>query len=152
MLNMNLPWWEFILRASTVYFALLIMVRVSGKRTIGQFTPFDLVVVMLLSESVSNSLNGGDQSLLGGLLAALTLITLNVLIAYINSRSKKMAEIMDGTAVLIGRDGEIYIERLKQERVSEADVEHALRESDCDLTDMKCAFLESDGKISIMKK
>lgn len=152
MLDMNLPWWELILRASAVYSVLLIMVRVSGKRTIGQFTPFDLLVVMLLSESVSNSLTGGDESLAGGLLAALTLIVLNVLIAYITSRNKKIAEMVDGTAMLIGRDGRIYLEKLKQARVSEADVEHALREADCDLVDMKCAFLESDGKISIMKK
>jgi len=53
MFDVDLPWWEFVLRGAIVYCALLVLVRVSGKRTVGQFTPFDLLVVMLLSESVS---------------------------------------------------------------------------------------------------
>jgi hypothetical protein len=74
MFDMEAPWWEFILRAGVVYVALLVMVRVSGKRTVGQFTPFDLVVVMLLSEAVSGSINGQDGSLPGGLIAGATLV------------------------------------------------------------------------------
>lgn len=83
------------------------MVRVSGKRTIGQFTPFDLLVVMLLSESVSNSLTGGDESLVGGLLAALTLIVLNVLIAYITSRNKKIAEMVANSFIQKKNDKDV---------------------------------------------
>ena len=81
MFDMELPWWEFVLRASIVYVALLVMMRFSGKRTVGQFTPFDLLVVMLLSEAVSSSLSGGDDSIPGALILALTLIVLNVAIA-----------------------------------------------------------------------
>lgn len=152
MFDMHLPWWEFVTRGAVVYFTLLVMVRISGKRTVGQFTPFDLLVVMLLSESVSNSLSGGDDSLVGGLLIAATLIVLNVTIAFWTSRSRKIANIVDGTAVLIGRDGRIFEPLLERSRVGMADVEQALREADCELAEMKCAFLESDGTISIMKK
>lgn len=152
MLDLNMPWWEFIVRGAIVYLVLLAMVRLSGKRTVGQFTPFDLLVVMLLSEGVSNSLTGGDESLVGGLLVAVTLVALNICVAFVTARSRKAAELVDGTPVLIGRDGEIFTDRVRREHVGIGDVEQALRESDCELKEMKYAFLESDGTISIMKK
>jgi uncharacterized membrane protein YcaP (DUF421 family) len=152
MFDMDLPWWEFILRTAIVYACLMVMVRVSGKRTVGQFTPFDLVVVMLLAEAVTNSLTGGDHSLAGGMIAAATLIILNLAAAWATSRSRAVGSALEGSATLIGRDGQIYKEVLKRERVPEPDVEQALREADCELTDMRCAFLEADGKISILKR
>ena len=66
MLDLSIPAWEFVVRAAVVYIALLVMVRISGKRTVGQFTPFDLVVVLLLSESVSGAIAAQDKSLAGG--------------------------------------------------------------------------------------
>ncbi|WEF30998.1 DUF421 domain-containing protein [Pseudoduganella chitinolytica] len=151
MFDMDLPWWEFIARGTIIYIFLLIMVRLTGKRTVGQFTPFDLLVVMLLSEAVSNSLNGGEESLQGGMISAATLIALNVIIAIATSRSRKVAEMIDGTPVLLGRDGNIFHDVVKKCRVAEGDVEQALREADCPLHKMKCAFLEPDGKITILQ-
>ena len=151
MFDMDLPWWEFIARGTIIYAFLLVMVRLTGKRTIGQFTPFDLLIVMLLSEAVSNALNGGDNSVQGGLIIATTLIALNVIIAVATSRSRKIAELVDGTPVLLGRDGKIFTDIVKKCRVAEGDVEQALREADCPLHKMKCAFLEPDGKITILQ-
>src|SRR5690606_24851567 len=108
MFDLSIPWWEFIVRAGAVYLVLLVMVRVTGKRTVGQFTPFDLIVVMLLSEGVSNSLTGGDESLGGGLIIAATLVALDMVIAVVTSRSKKMDRAIQGSPVLVGRDGVIY--------------------------------------------
>ena len=152
MFDMQLPWWEFIVRAAAVYLVLLAMVRLSGKRTIGQFTPFDLVVVLLLSEAVSGSINGQDDSLGGGLIAAATLLALDVLIALASSRSKKFDTLVEGNPVLVGRDGVIYDGVLKSQRVPRGDVEKALREADCEIEDMRMAILEADGNINIMKK
>jgi uncharacterized membrane protein YcaP (DUF421 family) len=149
--DMDTPWWEFVARGVIVYCFLLVMVRMTGKRTIGQFTPFDLLVVMLLSESVSNALNGGDDSLQGGLISAATLIALNVAFAVATSRSRKIADLVDGRPVLLGRDGKIYDDVVKQCRVAEGDVEQALREADCPLPKMKCMFLEPDGKITVLQ-
>jgi len=152
MLDMQLPWWEFIVRATIVYLALLAMVRLTGKRTVGQFTPFDLIVVMLLAESVSGSVSGQDGSLLGGLLAALTLVALDVLISVLTSRSRRVDSLVEGNPVVIGRDGVIYKDVLRRERVSESDVEKSLREADCDLEAMRMAILEADGRISVLKQ
>ncbi len=152
MLDLSLPVWEFILRAAVVYVALLVLVRISGRRTVGQFTPFDLLVVMLLSESVSTSLSGGDTSLIGGLIGASVLIALNMLAGFATSHSKKMEELLDGNAVLIGRDGRLYEKTMKKCRLSRADIDQALRECDATLEQMQCAFLEADGKITIQTK
>ena len=151
MFEMNSPWWELPLRAAIIYSALLVLVRLSGRRTVGQFTPFDLLVVMLLSESVSSGLSGSEDSVTGGVLAAATLIALNIAVAFLTSRSSKLQYIVEGRAVLIGRDGKLFEEALAKSRVPASDVHQALREADCDLEDMKCAFLEADGKISILK-
>lgn len=152
MFDLSLPWWEFILRGVIVYCALLVLVRVSGKRTVGQFTPFDLLVVMLLSEAVSNSLSGGDDSVTGGMLIACTLIALNITLGWLSSRSRKLAAIIDGESVLLGRDGRIYHDILKQNRIAESDVHQALREVDVELSDARCIFLEADGTITVLKK
>jgi uncharacterized membrane protein YcaP (DUF421 family) len=152
MFDMQMPWWEFVVRAGVVYLVLLGMVRLTGKRTVGQFTPFDLVVVLLLSEAVSGSINGQDQSLTGGLIGAATLLGLDVLIAVGGSRSRRFDAVAQGNPVLVGRDGVIYDDVLKRERVPRGDVEKALRAADCDLDDMRMAILEADGNINIMKK
>jgi uncharacterized membrane protein YcaP (DUF421 family) len=152
MFDLSLPWWEFILRGVIVYCVLLVLVRVSGKRTVGQFTPFDLLVVMLLSEAVSNSLSGGDDSVGGGLLIACTLIALNMLLAYLSSHSRKLASIIDGESVLLGRDGRIYDDILKKNRIAECDVHQALREADVELSEARCIFLEADGSITVLQK
>ena len=107
---------------------------------------------MLLSEAVTASLTGGDESLVGGLIAAATLIALNMATAWASARSKRVDEVLEGKPTLIGRDGVIYKGVLRDERVAEADVQQALREHDCKLEDMRCAFLEADGKISILKR
>jgi uncharacterized membrane protein YcaP (DUF421 family) len=152
MFDMSLPWWEFVLRGAVVYLVLLVLVRISGRRTVGQFTPFDLLVVMLLSESVSNSLSGGDSSLIGGLIIASVLIVLNLLAEYATSRSRKMEELLDGRPVLLGRDGKVFKNELKRYRLADTDIEQALRENDCKMEDMRCAFLETNGEITILKK
>jgi uncharacterized membrane protein YcaP (DUF421 family) len=152
MFDLSLPWWEFLVRGAIVYAVLLVMVRVTGKRTVGQFTPFDLIVVMLLSEAVSNSLNGGDESITGGLIAAATLVALDMVIAIFSSRSRRFNKVVQGSPVLVGRDGVIYKDVLKRERVPLSDLEEALRGADCQLEDMRMAILEADGEINIMKK
>lgn len=151
MFDMDVPWWELVVRGLAVYLLLLVMVRISGRRTVGQFTPFDLLVVVLLSEAVSNSLTGGDQSLIGGLIVAATLVAINSVVALLSSRSQRFEKLVDGSAVLIGRDGVFFDRIVRQCRLSESNLEEALREHDCPRPEMKCAFLEADGEITILR-
>lgn len=152
MFELSVPWWEICLRVSIVYAVLLLLVRLSGKRTLGQFTPFDLLVVLLLSEVVSAAMVGMDDSVAGALLGASTLVLLNWLVAAATARSTRMQNLVEGAAVLIGRDGCLYPEALRRNHVPRMDVERALREADCDLKDLKFAFLEADGGISVLKE
>lgn len=152
MFDLNQPWWEYVVRGAIVYGVLMLMVRLTGKRSVGQFTPFDLLVVMLLSESVSNSLSGGDNSVTAGLIVAATLVMLNVIFGIVTSRSRRMETLVEGSPVLVGRDGKLFEDVLKRQRVGIGEIEKALRENDCDLEDLRYAFLEADGNISIQKK
>lgn len=151
MFELSVPWWELPLRVITIYGVLLVLVRVSGKRTVGQFTPFDLLVVLLLSETVSSGLAGGDQSVTGALLAAASLIAVNLLVAAWTARSTRLQTLVEGDPVCIGRDGRLFEDKLKENHVPRMDVECALRQADCDLKDLKFAFLEADGGISVLK-
>ena len=152
MWQMSLPWWELAARAALVYALLLLLIRLSGRRTVGQFTPFDLLVVMLLSESVSNALTGGDDSTAAGLISATTLVVLNLLVAAASARIGAVQAALQGEPVLIGKDGRLFAEVLRKHHVPEADVRQALLEADCGIERMHCAFLEAYGRISILRK
>lgn len=147
----SLPWWELVLRAVVVYLALLVMVRLSGRRTIGQFSPFDLLVVLLLSEAVSNSLSGADESLFGGLLVAGSLVLLNSLVALTASRVRPLGKLLEGDPVIVGRNGQLLERVMARHRLTRAELEESLRRADCPLQEMSLAVLESNGEISIMK-
>jgi uncharacterized membrane protein YcaP (DUF421 family) len=152
MFSLENPWFELVARAAIIYAALLLMVRISGKRTVGQFTPFDLIVVLLLSEGVSSSLNASEPSVTGGLIIAATLVAINVVLATLTARSRRIQALLEGNPVLIGRDGQLFDQVMRRHHVPASDVEQALREADCDLVDMKFAFLEADGQIAILKE
>jgi len=152
MLTPTLPWWELVLRGAVIYLVLLVMVRLSGRRTIGQFTPFDLLVVLLLSESVSNALAGGDESLGAGLIVAATLVVLNAVVGLAATHSRTIEKAVEGDFVMIGRDGELLKHVMSRHRVSEAEVNEALRRADCDLQDMRFIVLEANGELCVMEK
>lgn len=152
MFELDLPWWEFVLRGTIIYATLLVLVRASGRRTVGQFTPFDLVVVLLITEGASAALSGGDSSVGAALLIVGTLIGLNLVVAWATSRSRRVEALLEGEILLVGRDGRFFDAVLRRHLVSQADVERSLREADCDLQDMQYAFLEVDGTLSIRKR
>jgi len=151
--ELAMPWWEFVLRAAVVYVVILVMVRISGKRSVGQYTPFDLILVVLLGTAVQNSLIGEDVSLLGGLLLAATLIALNWLVGLATSRSRRMDRLVEGVPVVLARNGRVYQEALRRENIATSDFDEAMRQADCARhEDIRLALLETDGKISIVTR
>src|SRR6187401_2478007 len=89
MWSLSLPWWEFMVRGAVVYVFVILLLRVTGKRQTGQLEPFDLVLLLVLSNAVQNSMNGGDNSITGGLILAATLVGLNWLTGWITFKSRK---------------------------------------------------------------
>jgi len=150
LLDLAMPWWEFVLRAVAVYVGLLIMIRLAGKRTVGQFTPFDMVLLILLGNAVQNSLLGDDVSLPGGLLLAGTLIALNFAIGWITARSKRAQVLVEGRAVRIAENGRVDYQALRREAVSDTEFEEAVRRAGIkDAADIESAWIETDGSITI---
>lgn len=151
--ELDMPWWEFVLRAAVVYLLSLLMTRLSGKRSIGQTTPFDILVIVLLGNAVQNSLIGEDTSLLGGLILAATLLSMNWLIGAVSARSRGVDELVQGHPSVLARDGQVDWQQLVRCNVSRADFEMSKREADCrDDAEIDLAILETSGRITVLKK
>jgi len=150
---MSLPWWEFVLRAVGVYAFLLIALRLTGKRQVGQLTPFDLVLLLILSNAVQNSMNGGDNSLVGGMISAVTLVGLNVLVSMATSRNRKLEQWIDGQPRILISNGHVFKPVLAEEEISHDELMAALRSSGCEKAEeVRLAVLETNGSISVIKK
>ncbi|MEO6155649.1 MAG: YetF domain-containing protein [Thermomonas sp.] len=153
MFQLSAPWWQFVLRAVVIYVLVMVLMRLSGKRAVGQFTPFDLVLVILLGNAVQNGINGGDNSLTGAVIMASTLIALNYLVADLTMRFRSVEKLIEGEAVVLGRNGKVFKHVLRRELVSEHDFEKALRKNNVeDIADCEVVLLETNGEISVVLK
>src|SRR5215467_3280627 len=109
---------EIALRTSVIYLLVLIGIRLTGKREVGQMTPFDLTLLLLLSNSVQNAMTGPDTSLLGGATAALVLLTLNFLLAEVSGVNRRFRKMIQGQPTLLIHNGACITSHLAREHVS----------------------------------
>ncbi len=143
---------QIVVRTGVIYLLVLIGVRLSGKREVGQMTPFDLTLLLLLSNSVQNAMTGPDTSLLGGAVAAGTLLILNYLVADVSGGSKRFRRLIEGEPSLLIHDGKIIESHMAREHVSMDELHRALREHGINSCDqVALAVLEVDGSISCLK-
>lgn len=153
MFELSVPWWEIVLRACVVYAVVLVLVRMSGKRTVGQFTSFDLLVVVLVGTGVANSLVGDDNSLLGGLISAVTLLLLNWGVGAIAARNRRFERMIEGAPVILARRGELFPEVLRRSEMSERDFAIARRSAGySSLAQIELAVLETSGEITFIPR
>lgn len=151
MWQMSVPWWEFVLRGVVVYLFLLVFMRLSGKRQTGQYEPFDLILLLILSNAVQNSMNAGDNSLVGGLISASTLIVCHMLLAWLTFRHAWMERLVDGRPQVLVRDGQLDTALMRKELLSTRDLEAALRAGGClDLHEVERATIETNGQITVV--
>lgn len=141
-----------VLRCLIVYILLLILLRIAGKREVGQMTPFDLVVLLLISNSVQNAMTGPDTSLGGGIVAAVTLIGISLFFSRVSLRSEKLRRMIDGTPTVLVCHGQVYHQNLRREGMSYSELLAALREHECEnLERVELAMLEIDGEVSVIR-
>ena len=141
-----------VLRTAVIYGVVLVGVRLSGKREVGQMTPFDLTLLLLLSNSVQNAMVGPDNSLVGGVAAACTLLLLNRGVAWVSGGNRRMRRFIQGSPTLLVHNGTPIEDHMARERVSLDELHRALREHGVGkLEDVALAVLEVDGSISILK-
>jgi uncharacterized membrane protein YcaP (DUF421 family) len=151
LFHLSMPLWEFFARAIAVYVILLVFIRVSGKRAMGQFTSFDMLLIVLLGNAVQNALLGEDHSLTGGILLAALLMSLNWGVGWIAARSRRMEKLIEGEPVVLAKDGKLYENVLRRELVSRNDFFEALRQNgELRLEEVRIAMLETDGQISVI--
>lgn len=143
---------QIALRTLTIYVLVLVGVRLSGKREVGQMTPFDLTLLLLLSNSVQNAMTGPDTSLAGGAVAATTLLLLNYVVGAISGKNRRFRKFIEGQPTLLVHDGSVIHEHMSKERVSKDELDRALREHGiASCKDVALAVLEVDGTISCLK-
>src|ERR1700704_4552705 len=109
---------EIALRTGVIYCLVLIGIRISGKREVGQMTPFDLTLLLLLSNSVQNAMTGPDTSLAGGAVAAATLLILNYLVAELAGTNRRFRKVIQGQPSLFIPDGEVLAAHMAREHIS----------------------------------
>jgi uncharacterized membrane protein YcaP (DUF421 family) len=138
-------------RTVVIYLVILVLLRVAGKRELGQMTPFDLVVMLLLANAVQNGMVGSDASLTGALVSAVSIVAANSVVGRVGLRSEKSRERWLGTPTLLVHDGSLVQENLRREGVPAEAVMQALRQHGVDsLQQAKTAVLEIDGTISVI--
>ena len=153
MWTMSLPWWEFVLRGIVVYFFLILLLRLTGKRQIGQMAPFDLVLLLVLSNAVQNAMNGGDNSIIGGAISAVSLVGTNWIVGLLTYKNKRLEALVEGRPEVLIHNGKLFEEALRQTKITHHELMTALREAGCaTVEDVRGALLETDGSISVIPK
>lgn len=153
MLALSIPWWELLVRSGVVYLMVLILLRLTGKRQVGQFTPFDLVLLLLISEGASNAIRANENSLTGAFLVIIAMLAANWTMGKISSHSKLFERLMEGRPRFLIRNGKVDYDSLRKESIAHNDLLIALRSQQCFSPHQAAyAVLETDGTITICKK
>ncbi len=144
---------ELVLRAIIVYAFLLVILRVTGKRQVGQLSPFDLVLLLVLSNAVQNAMNGGDNSVVAGIISAGTLVILNYLVSVATYKSKKIEALVEGKPEVLVHNGKVFADVMERQRLTHHELNSALRSAGCACVDeVHFAILENDGQITVQPK
>jgi uncharacterized membrane protein YcaP (DUF421 family) len=144
---------EHVIRAAVGYVFLLVMFRLTGKRQVGQLTPFDLVVLLIISNVLQNAMIGPDTSISGGLAGAFTIFGLNLVVAHGTYRSSRLEKLIDGKPTLLVHDGRCDEAAMRHELVTHAELHAALREAGLlDVSEARFVMLESTGRMTVGRK
>ena len=140
---------ERVIRAMVGYAFLLIAFRVTGKRQVGQLTPFDFVVLLIISNVLQNAMIGPDNSVTGGVVGALTIFVCNALVARGTFWSRRLERLIEGGPTRLVHDGHVDVAAMRRELVTRAELHAALRDAGMlDVTEARYAILESTGRIT----
>lgn len=145
---------DSIVRAAAVYLFLMVVFRIAGRRTLGDLTAFDFVLVLIISEAIQQAMLDNDNSMTNGFLIVLTLVGLNVLLSLIKQRSHTVEKWLDGVPTILVEEGRPLTERMNKARVDVEDVMQAARQLQGleRLDQIRYAVLERTGGITIIPK
>ena len=153
MWQLSAPWWQFVVRGLIVFFFVLVFLRLSGKRQVGQMTPIDLVLLLLISNAVQNAMNGGDNSITAGAILAATLILTDVAIGALARRSRKVEVFVEGRPELLVHNGHVLDHALERVGMTRNDLMAGLRAAGiATVQDVHAAVLENNGRITVLER
>ena len=153
MWQLSAPAWQFIVRGLLVFGFVLLFLRLSGKRQVGQMTPFDLVLLLLISNAVQNAMNGGDNSITAGVILAASLIGADLAIGAATRRFRKIETLIEGQPELLVHNGCVLPHALKRAGMTHHDLMAGLRVSGvASIEDVHAAVLETNGRISVLQR
>ncbi len=143
-----------VIRGVIVYLFLMLIFRLSGKRTLAETTPFEFVLLLIISEVTQQALVGEDYSITASLILILTLVGTDLLFSYIKTKFKKFEKVTEGVPLIIVAEGKPLKDRMAKSRVSEEDILEAARNLHGleRMEQIKYAVLEIDGTISVISK
>jgi uncharacterized membrane protein YcaP (DUF421 family) len=150
-LGSSLP--EVVVRTAIVYLFLVVVMRISGKREVGQMSILELIVILIISDAVQNSMVGENTTIWGGLVAVLTLLGLDAALKTVTHRSRRVRHVIEGEPRLLVRDGRLLMKALDEEGVEAEEVRAAVRSHGLGrIEDVRIAVLEVDGSISVVPR
>lgn len=153
LFQLDIPVIEKILRTVIVYVLLIIGLRLAGKRELAQLNPYDLVVLLLLSNTVQNAIIGADNSLIGGVLGAATLLLVNAIIVRLTYHYPQLNRMIEGTSSMLMKGGKLQPAALEQELLMPRELEAAARKQGFDsLAEIDEAELEPDGDLIFTRR
>ena len=153
MFVLAVPVLEKILRPIIVYVFLIVGIRLSGKRELAQLNPFDLIVLLTLSNTVQNAIIGEDNSVTGGLIGAASLLAVNYLVVRFLYDRRKLDQIVEGSADVLIEDGNVHEDKLKRELITTEELAAAARKQGFDtLSEVKKCVLEPGGTLTFIAK
>ncbi len=153
MFDLSVPWWELVVRTAVVYVFLIALLRLTGKRQVGQLAPIDLILLLVLSNAVQNAMTGGDNSLLGGLIAAAVLVGLNFGLSALTFRNRRFENMIEGHPEIIVHNGKVLQAAMTRTKLTHRELNAAIREAGCaSIDDVKLAVLENTGDISVIAR
>ena len=151
--HLAVPWQEKAMRAVLIYAFLLIAIRVFGRRELGQLTAFDLIVLLTLSNILQNAMIGDDNSLTGGVIGAVVLLSANYGVAYATFKNRKAERVVEGVPKILIHDGNLQREAIRSELLTEQELLSAVRREGLESFDeVKLAISEPNGLISVIPK
>lgn len=153
LFSLSMPWWQFVLRGIACYIGLLVLLRLTGKRSFGEMAPFDIVVLILVGGALRSAMVGKDASLLGPIISVASILATDKLLAYLSAVSPRFGRLIEGSPVVLARAGRIVPGVLQRQSISKDAFDRELRANEIHtVSEVDEAILEPTGRISVFKR
>jgi len=153
MWTLDTPWYELVIRGTAIFFFMFIIMKLWGKKHLGEMAAFDFILLLFISEAVQNSLVDDDKSIPGGMIVIATFLFWNILLNKITYRSRRLERLIDGEPKVLVKDGKVDTEMMAKQQITKQELYEAMRQEGVDeLRKVKQATLETNGHVSIIEQ